>query len=79
LETRGQLPDSEAIYRKKIEEKGKVQFIDLTPAQQKPWLDLWLRYGMLGVKDLGPDAIEMWNECQDFKKELGIEPFPKIE
>jgi hypothetical protein len=34
---------------------------------------------MLGVKDLGPDAIEMWNECQDFKKELGIEPFPKIE
>jgi TRAP-type C4-dicarboxylate transport system substrate-binding protein len=78
-ETRGQLPELDVIYRKKIEEEGKVQFIDLTPAQQKPWLDLWLEYGMLGVKDLGPDAIEMWNECQDFKKELGIEPFPKIE
>ena len=78
-EIRGQLPDSEAIYRKQMEEAGKIKFIDLTPAQQKPWMDLWQKYGMLAVKDLGTDAIEMWNSCQDFKKELGIEPFPKIE
>lgn len=79
LETRGQLPASELENRKKIEQEGKVKFIDLTPEQQKPWMDLWTKYGMLAAKELGRDAIEMWNTCQDFKKGLGIEPFPFLE
>jgi hypothetical protein len=66
-------------YRKKIEQEGKVKFIDLTPEQQKPWMELWTKYGMLAAQDLGSDAIEMWNTCQNFKKELGIEPFPLLE
>jgi len=78
LETRGILPALDIKYRKKIESEGKVKFTDLTPEQQKPWLDLWLKYGMKGVIDLGPDAVEMWNACQDFKKEIGVEPFPYI-
>jgi len=78
LETRGILPASNIENRKKIEEEGSVEFIDLTPEQQKPWIDLNVKYDMKGVVSLGPDAVEMWNACQDFKKEIGVEPFPYI-
>lgn len=76
LEFRGVLLAEEEEKNKKAAEK--VKFIELTPEQQRKWMDLAYPFRVKAVKDLGPQAIEMWNLCQDFKKSLGIEPFEKI-
>lgn len=79
LERRGILIELGDQYRKKIEEEGSVKFINLTSEQQRVWIDFALPFRIETTKDLGPDAIEMWNACQDLKKEIGIKPYPYIE
>jgi len=79
IERRGVLAEISRGYREKIEKEGKVEFIDLTPEQTKVWSILAEKFRAKEAIELGPDAVEMWNSCQDFKKDFGMKPYPYIE